>query len=440
MDINLWGLDINHKDHLVLGGCDVVELAENYGTPVHLVDANKLRSNYSRFLNAFKSSYNKVKVFYSYKTNCVPAVLKVLQEEGCGAEVVSPYELWLTSQLGVKSSEIIYNGVNRSTEDFKTAIQKGVGLINVNSVGEINRLKEASEELKKEVKVGVRISPEVGWKGQFGLEPKEDKIVDIFKELNKTSFLKPCCLSVHIGTGIRNTIAYKKAIKLICLLIKDLKEKLDIEIECFDLGGGFGLSTVKSFNVTEFALYKLFNITPQEPNIKKCPPVEVFGQEITDFLKQCCWRFGLKEPYLLIEPGRAITGNAQILLLTLSEIKKRSNRTKFAITNGGKNIAFPASYEYHKCFLANRASACIKDRYFVTGPLCSPGDILYRNWKLPELKEGDILAIMDTGAYFTSFSYNFSFPRPGIVLVSDSYHKIVRQHESFEHLTALDKF
>jgi diaminopimelate decarboxylase len=126
--------------------------------------------------------------------------------------------------------------------------------------------------------------------------------------------------------------------------------------------------------------------------------------------------------------------------VTVKEIKKRSNGTKFALTDGGmQNAAFPLSYEYHKCFLATRVSADWKERYTVVGPLCSPEDRLYRNWTFPELREGDILAIMDAGAYFTSFANNFSYPRPAVVLVSDGHHKLARQRESFEHMTALDK-
>ena len=441
MDVSIWGLGINQKDHLVFGGCDIVELAKDYGTPLHIVDESKLRCNYRSFLKAFKNSYFKVKVLFSYKTNCVPGVLKILHEEGCGAEVVSPYELWLASQLGVETSEIIYNGVNKSMKDLKIAIQKGVGLIIVDSASEIYRLKKISEELKREVNVGIRIYPGVGWEAQFGLKIKEDRIVDLFEELNRTSFLNLCCLHVHIGSGIRYTKKYQRAIETVCLLIQELKEKLDIDIEYFDLGGGYGVPTVRALTLPEIALYKFFNMPPREPKVKNCPSVEVFGGTITSSLRSCCRRYGIKEPYLLLEPGRAITSNAQILLLTVGEIKKRRDGTKFAITDGGiRNIAFPLSWEYHKCFLANRASASLKDKYFVTGPLPSPEDLLYRNWELPELKEGDILAIMDAGAYFTSFSNNFSFPRPAVVLASDSRHRLLRQQENFEHMTALDDF
>jgi len=142
---------------------------------------------------------------------------------------------------------------------------------------------------------------------------------------------------------------------------------------------------------------------------------------------------------LLLEPGRALTSEAQILLLTVRGIKHKRRGVTYAITDGGmQHIAFPLSYEYHACLLANRAGARPTRRCFVTGPLCSPEDILYRNWKLPELKEGDLLAVMDAGAYFTSFANNFSFPRPAVVMVSHGAPALVRQRETFEHMAALD--
>lgn len=439
MDTSLWGLDLNNKDHLVLGGCDVVELTKRYGTPLYVVDAARLRSNYHRFVNAFRSNYNEVKVFYSYKTNPVPGVLKVLHDEGCGAEVVSPYELWLAFRLGVEPSEIIYYGINRSEEDLKTAIGEGVGLIIADSIGEIHRLKKASEELHREVNFGIRVYPEVGWEVLFGLQPSKDKIIDTLKELKNASLLNLRCLHTHIGTGIRNTKDYQKAVEFICSLMDKIKEKLDIDIECLNLGGGFGVPTVRSLTFREIAMYKTLNIPPREPNVESCPPSGVFARTICDLLSKYCARYGLKEPHLFLEPGRAITSDAQILLLTVGEIKKMNNGTKAAVTDGGMlNIASPLAYEYHKCFLANRASAEFKNKYFVAGSLCAPGDILYRNWKLPELKEGDVLAVMDAGAYFTSFSNNFSYPKPAVVLVSDGRDKVVRRRESFEHMTAMD--
>jgi Diaminopimelate decarboxylase len=205
----------------------------------------RLHSNYHRFLDAFKNSYGKVRVFYSYKTNCVPGILKVLHKEGCGAEVASPYELWLAFKLGVEPSKVVYNGVIKSEENLKTAVQRGVGIINIDSVSEIYKLKEISDELKKEVDVGIRIPLARDSKSYFGLQPSEDKVIDTFRELKRNSLLNLCCLQVHGGTRVKNTEHYKKAIELSFSLIKELKKKLNTDIKYLDLGGGFGFPTLK---------------------------------------------------------------------------------------------------------------------------------------------------------------------------------------------------
>jgi diaminopimelate decarboxylase len=441
MEMNLWGLRRNQKGQLVFGGSELVELARTYGTPLYIVDERKVRDNYHEFLNAFKRFYPNVRVFYSYKTNCIPAVLKILHEEGCGAEVISPYELWLTGQLGVSPADVIYNGPIKSAEDLKIAIQKQVGLINVDSVSEFFRIKQLSQELQRRVNVGIRISPGVGWKAHFGLEPREDTIAGLLDGLSRSDLLHLACLHFHIGSGIRKTRDYEKSLETLCMVLRQLKRKKDMDLDYIDIGGGFGVPTVKFLTLFELALYKVFNIPPREPDVRRCPSPEVFGETLTNALKRLCRKYDLREPCLFLEPGRALTSNAQLLLIAVRDIKERRNGTKFAITDGGmQNIAFPLSYEYHKCFLASRADSRSGVRYFVTGPLCSPEDILYRNWPLPEMQRGDILAVMDAGAYFTSFANNFSYPRPAVVLVSDGQPRLIRQQESYEHMSAGDQF
>src|SRR6266581_6519654 len=180
---------INDHDHLVYGGSDVVELARRYGTPLHVVDESAVRRNYRAFLGAFRLAYREVSVFYSYKTNCVPGVLGILHEEGCGAEVVSPYELWIATRLRVPPSRIIYNGVNKSVDDLRGAIQHGVGLINVDSAGALHRLSDAAKALNRRVNVGLRIDPAVGWVAHFGLSPDVDRIAALVETAGENRLL-----------------------------------------------------------------------------------------------------------------------------------------------------------------------------------------------------------------------------------------------------------
>jgi diaminopimelate decarboxylase len=198
---------------------------------------------------------------------------------------------------------------------------------------------------------------------------------------------------------------------------------------------------VKTLSVAEQAWYKLLNRPPRPPNPKRCPTVEEFAKVIGETIRDESRRAGLKEPTLLLEPGRAISSGPQVLLVRVHQIKQRGGDRTYAITDGGmQNIAFPLSYEFHHCLVANRAADEACEKYFVAGPLCSPQDMLYRNWRLPKLTGGDVLAIMDAGAYFTSFANNFSFPRPPVVVVSHGQARLVRQRETFEHLTRSDEW
>ncbi len=142
----------------------------------------------------------------------------------------------------------------------------------------------------------------------------------------------------------------------------------------------------------------------------------------------------------MLEPGRALTSSAQMLLVRVRDIKRR-RRAPVAVVDGGmQNLAFPLSYEYHACLVASRANDSTPHRrYFVAGPLCSPEDVLYRNWLLPELVEGDVLAIMDAGAYFVPNQMNFSNPRPAVVMVRDGQTSLLRHRESFEDIIRLDE-
>jgi diaminopimelate decarboxylase len=441
MDRRLWGLEVNANDHLVLGGCDLVTLAATYGTPLHVVDEGRLRGNYRRFVAAFQGSYPPTRVFYSYKTNCIPGILSLLHDDGCGAEVISPYEAWLAWRLGVKGADTVYNGVARSRSDFEAAIERGVGLINVDSLEELHRLGQAAEARKQPVNVGLRVNPRAGWRAHFGLQPSADRLLARAAELRGHHYLNLTTLHAHIGSGLRATGSYERVINTLCSLIRDLERQSGVAITALDLGGGFGVPTARVLGVAEMALYRLWNVAPRPPRAEDCPSIEAFGRVLTAALRDRCARDGLKEPSLFLEPGRAITGDAQLLLLTLKDIKRRGDGTAFAIADGGmQNIAFPLSYEYHHAFLASRASAPRQGRYFVTGSLCSPEDLLYRNWPLPELRAGDVLAVMDTGAYFTSFANNFSYPRPSVACVSDGRHRLLRERETFEHMTAIDKF
>jgi len=439
MDASHWGLEGNGADHLVLGGCDLVALAQRHGTPLHVVDEMALRGSYRAFLGAVSAVYPRTRVFYSYKSNCVPGILRVLHEEGCGAEVISPYELWLAGRLQVPPSQIIYNGVNKSVDHLRTAVELGVGLINMDSLVEIRRLQSILSPRRAPVDIGLRVYPSVGWKSHFGLEPRRDRLITVCRELKATGLVNVKALHVHIGSSLRSMSAHDRAIAFVCNTMRELRDQAGVEIDTIDVGGGFGVPAVRTLTPAEIGLYRLWAVPPRAPRARDCPSLDGFGRAVAEALVQSCDRHGLCPPELLLEPGRAITSSCQVLLLTVREIKRRG-RVTFAVVDGGmQHLAFPLSYEYHACLVASCASGSRPPRrYFVVGPLCSPEDVLYRNWRLPDLFEGDVLAVMDAGAYFTSFANNFSFPRPAIAMAADGRDRLIRRHETFDAMAAAD--
>lgn len=437
LDYSLWGLHINERGCLVIGGCDCVELAKEYGTPIHVVDSDLLKKNYNEFYESFKSHDINFEIYYSYKTNPIPGILKVLHANGAGAEVISPYELWLALKLGVNPASIIYNGPYKSHDGLKTAIKNKIKLININSFNEIENIKNIAEELGSRVNVGMRICTSVGWGGQFGFKIDSGEAFNAFDRLNEIKCMEIEGIHIHLGTQIKNAFLYEKAIENVFKFMNEIKNKKGVCIKYLDLGGGFGVPTIKSINKFEFRLNRTFNIPYTAPELEDTPSIRAFADRIAIAVQKECEKYKLNLPVLLFEPGRAITSNAQILLAKVGDLK-RTSELKIAIIDAGINIASPVPWQYHEIFVTNKMTSNCKEFYSIAGPICTPQDLLYKSKKLPELEVGDIVAIMDAGAYFTSFSNNFSFPRPAVVMVSEGNRSIVREKESYEDMTRLD--
>lgn len=438
LDCSLWGLDINNRGHLVIGGCDCVELAEKYGTPLHVVDRSLLQKNYNEFYESFKSHGINYEIYYSYKTNPVPGILKVLHAGGAGAEVISPYELWLARKLGVSPDLIIYNGPNKSEEALRVAIENKIKLININSFNEIEKIKNIAESLGVRPRIGVRICTGDGWQNQFGLKIKSGDALKAFEKLSKIKCVEIRGIHIHLGTGIKSTSMYKKAAEDVFEFINEVKNRLGIRIKYLDLGGGFGVATVKGFSKTESKWHYAFDKPYAPPKAGDAPGMRTFANEIVNTVQKECEKYKLELPILLFEPGRIITSNAQILLAKVGDLKGENSKPKTALIDAGINIAYPVTWEYHEIFAVNKMNSDCEEFYSIAGPLCTPADLLCKSKKLPLLEAGDVVAIMDAGAYFTSFSNNFSFTRPAVVMVSEGSHGILREKENYEDMIRLD--
>lgn len=415
-------MKINEKGHLVIGEVDAVELAEKYDTPLYVIDENKIRENYRRIYNAFKKRYDKFKILYACKANTNIAIMKILNDEGSGIDAVSPGEIYIALVAGFKPEEILFTGNNVRNDELEFAVESGV-MINIDSISQLKRLSKLCNP--EEVEISFRINPLVGAghhehcitggeMSKFGIAEKDAvKAYSMAKNLG----FKIKGIHCHIGSGILDPSPFLIAVDALTKIAERVSKEVGIEFEFIDIGGGFGIP------------YK-----PEEPELN----IENLAKKIIEVFRERCDEYNLGNPWLYIEPGRYIVGNAACLLTRVNTIKK--SYRKFAGVDAGFNTLIrPAMYgSYHHIIVANKANEEPCEKIDIAGNLCESGDIFARDRELPKLEEGDILAIMDAGAYCFSMSSQYnSRPRPAEVLVKDDKVSIIRERESIIDL--LDK-
>lgn len=436
----LWDLETGRNGHLFSGGADLNQIAREYGTPLHVVDKKRLEKNYFAFVNAFKKHYPQVEITYSYKTNPLPGALKILHDLGAGAEVISHFELWLALKMGVPVEKIVFNGPAKTDEALDLAVASRIKSINIDSEDEIDKIAALAKKYGHQQEVGVRVVTTEGWSSQFGIPIKNGHALQIFERLVRIPHVVPQCIHIHLGTGIKSIETYTQAVKQVLDLAVELKQQLGLNLQSLNYGGGFGVPCVQSYSYWDNKLM-LNHLPPASIDPGTCPPVESYGKALADVISPYLAQDPEFRPTIYFEPGRVVTSSAQILLLKIIAIKPGPANIKYAVADGGINIASSLGSEHHEVFAVARANETSDSEYYnIVGPLCCPHDVLFSVKKLPQLKAGDILAVMDAGAYLIPCQTNFSNPRPSAVVVEDGKCKLERERESFEHVVALDAF
>ncbi|MBF8248058.1 MAG: hypothetical protein HW374_858, partial [Bacteroidetes bacterium] len=270
----------------------------------------------------------------------------------------------------------------------------------------------------------------------FGLDLKGGEVEGALQLLRKQQHISFQGFHFHIGTGIRHSRDYSNALRCLPILIREARSA-GFRIQVFDVGGGFASMSTKEFTTSEMLLYQWLGKLPSRPVIDRAATFRDFTREISNTLMSY---FSLDElPELIYEPGRCIATPNQLLLLTVHHIKERYGVGKWLITDGGLGtVTMPTYYEYHEVFLCNDAHRPRTEKVTIIGPACFAGDVVYRNKWMPEVRPSEVLAVMDTGAYFTALESSFGFPRPAIVFVHDGESRLVRSRETFEEMIQRD--
>lgn len=434
----LWDCEVGPDGHMRIAGVSVPSLASEFGTPLHVVHTARLRKNYHEFVNAFAGTQARVRLGTSYKTNPVPYVLQTLHECGSLAEVISHFELWLALELGVPGNQIIFNGPGKSRESLELAVERKVWLINVDSHEELEELEAICAQRGHRQDVGLRLTAQVGWESQFGFAINNGSALRGFRDAVAAPHLNPVGIHLHLGTGINATSTYVQGISECLSLAREVKRTLGATLHVLDLGGGFGVPTTRPRGDWAAVLEDMGNpILTAVPGSGPTPAD--YAREIVPLVNNYFEETACAGPELIFEPGRAISASAQMLLLRVMRVKRSGRAIPDIILDGGRNLSMPLAWEFHEVHPTGKMLEESLPPQNLYGPLCHPYDIVALNKRLPTLDVGDVVAVMDAGAYFVPNQTNFSNPRPSIVAVDRGVARQVRAPECFQDMVKLDE-
>lgn len=420
---------INDDGNLEIGGCDLVKLAEKYGTPLYVLDEATIRKICRDYKDAFKG-YPKVNMMYASKALCSSATSALIASEGFGFDVVSSGEIFTVYKSGANMSKVLFNGNNKSYDELSLAIELGVGRISVDNFFELSLLNEIAKSHKKIVNILLRITPGIECHtheyiqtghldSKFGFDLTQiDDAVELI--VNDYTNLKLHGLHAHIGSQIFEKSIYGDEIEILVKEIARLDEKFGLKLDEINIGGGLGVKYVEAdyppstYEVAEIVIKRLY---------------------------ECIEKYKIDAPALFIEPGRSIISTSGVTLYTLGSSKQvPKGKTYFAVDGGMADNARPSMYHAeYDAQIANKPDYELAQTVTVAGRFCESGDILIKNIKLPEIEEGDILCVYNTGAYNYSMASNYNrVQKPAMVLVNNSQSDIIIKRESLEDLIAHD--
>lgn len=393
-------------------------LAQKYGTPLYVYEANRIRENYRRLFKAFQSRWSKFKIYYAVKGNPNPSVVKILLEEGAACDCASQNEILLAMKLGLKGEEILFSGNNLNDDDLKTGLKSGA-LFNLDDLSLLPRLLKFGHP---EV-LSFRVNPGIGKSNvhegivlagpdvKFGI-PWE-KAMSAYAKAKEAGIKR---FGVHMMTGscVTDHDYFAEISEKLLDCIGPIAQKLGIVFEFVDIGGGFGI--------------------PYQPGEKPLD-IEKTAERVTKVFKKKTKDYGLGEPWLFVEPARYFVGDAGFVVGRVHCVKE--SYKKFIGTDVGMNIlARPVLYgAYHGIHVEthNAQRTTHDETVTITGQACENSDAWGRDRKLPKLEVGDLVVVENAGAYGFVMSYPYNGRlRPAEVLVDGKNEKLIRKRETFE--------
>ncbi len=403
------------NDTLHCEGVALEEIAHAFKTPCYVYSAATLTQNYQALDESLPNLPHQI--CFALKANSNLTILRRLAKLGSGADVVSGGELFKALQAGIQPKKIVYSGVGKTTEEIRFALQSNILMFNVESESELWAIRNEAKQLHKPAPISIRVNPDIdpqthpyiatGLKeNKFGL-PIE-KAISLYQQAAQIPEFEIRGIACHIGSQLTSLSPFAAAFDRLLDAILNL-DHMGISLQYIDLGGGLGIR------------YK-----------DEIPPTP---QEYGSLIQE---KFQNSQKTILLEPGRAICGNAGYILTRVIYVKQNEGKRFYIVDAGMNDLIRPSLYQaYHEIVPVKLPTSTEKFPADVVGPICESGDFLAKNRELPLLQEGDLLLIKNSGAYGFSMSSNYNArPRPAEVLIDDGNFSLIRMRENYEQLIA----
>jgi diaminopimelate decarboxylase len=421
----------NKVGHLEIGGCDTVQLAKEYGTPLMIYDETSIRQKCRSFVSAFKEKGIAAQVAYASKAFSSIAMCQLIDQEGMSLDVVSGGELYTALQAQFPAERIHFHGNNKTTDELEMALEANIGCFVVDNFYELNLLHQLAAARKQQVQILLRITPGVEahtheyiTTGQedskFGFDLSSGQVKEALQQAVHLPYYRVLGLHSHIGSQIFETEGFLLAIQKIVQFLDEVEEELDWTLSVLNLGGGFGIRYHEED-------------TPLE--------LKEYVYTVCDRVKKEWEKRNKPIPHIWIEPGRSIVGETGTTIYRIGSQKEVPGTRHYISVDGGMsdNLRVALYQAKYEAALANRMNEKNYQPVTVAGKLCESGDILIWDIDLPQAQEGDLLAVSCTGAYGYAMANNYNrIRRPAVLFVKDGEANQVIRRETYADIVKND--
>ena len=426
-------ISVNEKGHLTFAGYDTVELAEKYGTPLYLMDEDKIREHVRAYKTAMAKYFpaGSMPEFASKAFSC-KQIYRIMAGEGIDIDVVSPGEIYTAAAAGFPMENSFFHGNNKTDADIRFAIENKVGCFVVDGEDELSALNRIAGEMGVKQNILLRITPGIdphthkkistgSVDSKFGTAIETGQAMEIVKKALALGNIKLCGFHCHVGSQIFESQPFTDASEIMFEFIAEVRDSLGYTAETLNFGGGLGV-----------------RYTEDDPEIDYGEKIK----EVAEILNTQCEKLGLPVPKILMEPGRSLVADAGMTLYTVGSVKEITGYKNYVSIDGGMtdNPRYTLYESPYTVILASRANDEKDYIATVAGRCCESGDLIQENVKMPKPARGEILAVLTTGAYNYSMASNYNrVGRPPVVMLNSERDYLAVRRETFKDICALDE-